>query len=312
MARIVKIKNNTLVDATWVGQTISAGQYYTLAENEITDWQSNSTVFIDVGNGNLIVNDGVDDIIDPTAGWSILLGDTLPMSDLGNKLAIHSSTKPAKPGKEFYLVWTGAGDNVTGSPITLGDGPLIQFSMKSGTLMEVIEVRFAPEFGDVYIHEGYAKWEGGGIGDHISAMVHADPTMLQTAANLDLEIVNNWVVFAASGAGTGTHGFASTPNLIKRSKSKDGDWDYDEVNGLTPNITSTGEYKISDIERKVHRYINKIPTLGSSYGYTRLTSDETAHLPPGYFLKVTVHNISDTIWNACIFMEVFREQTVEP
>lgn len=236
----------------------------------------------------------------------------LPFSELGNKLAIHSSTKPAKDDKEFYLVWTGAGDDVTGSPPLLGDGEIIQFALTTGAPSKSIEVRFAPEYGDVYVHEGYAKWENGGIGDYITASVISEPTILQTSNTLDLEVVNNWVKFASGGAGTGTHGFAATPTLIRRSLSKDGDWDYDETNGLIPNTLGTGEYKISDIERSVHRYINKIPTNGSSYGYTRLTSDETAYLPAGYFLRITAYNISDSTWNCCVFMEVFRERTAVP
>lgn len=309
MLRIVKLKNDTADDAVWVGQTILMGAYYTLNESEISIWQTNSTVFADVGNGNLIVNDGTDDIIDPTIGWSWLLGDIMPKSDLGDKLAIHSSTKPAIAGKEFYLVWTGAGDDVSGSPPTIADGTMLQFSMTTGIPEVTIEARFAPDFGDVYIHEGYAKWEGGGLGDYISASVIADPTQLQTSVNLDLEISDNWVKYASGGVGTGTHGFAGNPVLIKRSKSKDGDWDYDTVNGLTPNVSGTGLYKISDIEREVHKYINKIPTPGNSYGYTILTSDETAELPVGYFLRIIVYNVSNTVWDASVFMEVYREQT---
>lgn len=312
MVRIVKVKNNTAADATWVGQTIIAGAYYTLNERETSIWITDNVVFSDIGAGNLIVNDGTDDITDSVSAWSWLLGDTMPKSELGNKLAIHSSTKPAKPGKEFYLVWTGSGDDVLGSPITIAGGDLLQFVLQPGIPSITKEVRFSSLFGDVYIHEGYAKWDNAGMGDHISAVVVADPTLLQTLANLDLEIVNNWVKFATGGAGTGTHGFAANPTLIKRSKSKDGDWDYDTTNGLVPNLSGTGEYKISDIEREVHKYINKIPTFGNSYGYTRLTSDETAELPVGYFLRITTHNISDTAWTSCIFLEVFREQTATP
>jgi len=198
---------------------------------------------------------------------------------------------------------------LAGSPQTLGDGEILQFALQPGTPNAFKEVRFSELFGDVYIHEGYAKWEDGGIGDNISASVFADPSPLQTSINLDLEIVDNWVKYASGGPGTGTHGFAGTPVLIRRSKSKDGDWDYDTVNGLLPNIAGTGGYKISDVEHVVHKYMNRIPTFGSSFGYTRLTSDETAYLPPGYFLRIHAYNVSDTAWTACVFIEVFREQT---
>jgi len=237
----------------------------------------------------------------------------LPLSELGNKLAIHSSTKPAPPGnKEFYLVWTGAGDDVQSTPNVIGDGQMLQFTLTTGKPTESIEVHFSPDFGDVYVHEGYAKWENGGAGDYLEADVIASATPLQTVANKDLEIVDNWVKLAAGGPGTGTHGFAASPTLIKRSKSKDGNWDFSAETGLVPNISATGLYKISDIERAVHHYFNKIPTRGNSYGYENLTSDESAWLPPGYFIRVTANNVSDSDWLACVFMEVFREQTAVP
>ena len=315
MSRIVKVKNNTGADATWVGQTITAGQYHDIPLADIVGWTSNDSVFMSVGNGGLIVNKGADitdDIPNATDAWNWMLGDTMPMSDLGNKLAIHSSTKPAQANKEFYLVWTGAGDDLTTTPHTIADGPLLQFDLTNGTPNVSVDVYFSPDFGDVYIHEGYAKWENGGTGDHIDANIIASPSQFQTMANLDLEIVDNWVTYAAGGPGTGTHGFAATPILLKRTKSMDGDWNYDDINGLTPNMAGDGLYKISDTERAVHRYINKIPTRGSSFGYTTLTSDESAWLPPGYFVRITAHNVSDTTWNADVFMEVFREQTAVP
>jgi len=315
MSQIIRIKNNTTVDKTWVGQTILAGAYHELTSVEIGAWKNDKAVFLAIGTGDIVVNKGgdtIDDILNSADAWKWLLGNTMPLSELGNKLAIHSSTKPAKSGKDFYLIWTGAGDDVTGSPVTIGNGDLLQFSLSAGTSKKSIEAHFSPAFGDIYIHEGYAKWEGGGLGDFLEADVISPPTALQTVANLDLEISNNWVKYAVGGPGTGTHGFAANPSLIKRSKSLDGDWDYDTINGLLPNLSGTGLYKISDIERIVHHYFNKIPTLGSSYGYTILTSDESAWLPPGYFLRITANNVSDTTWTACIFMEVFREQSAVP
>lgn len=123
---------------------------------------------------------------------------------------------------------------------------------------------------------------------------------------------DNWVVSASGSPSNATHGFAGNPILIPRTKSKDGDWDYDPVNGLVPNLNGTGAYKISSIERVVHKYINHIPTHMDSYGYTRLTSDEAAYLPPGYFLRIIIENRSDSNWNCCLFMEVYREQTAVP
>lgn len=236
----------------------------------------------------------------------------LPISTLGKQLAVHQSTKPAVDGKEFFLQWTGAGDDVANGLI--GGGDLLVFDIKDTDTTVTKEIRFDPQFGDVYIHEGYAKWShadpmANGTGDYMSAMIMAEPTPLQTAANLDYIVADNWITYA--GPGAGTHGFAGQPVLIPRPFSKDGDWDYDGVN-LTPNMGGTGPYKMSSVMRTVHRYMNKIPMCFTSGSYNRLTSDETAYLPPGYFIRVTAFNTSSSNWNCAFMFEVYRERTAVP
>jgi len=314
--RIIRIKNNTGADGTWRGVELIDQEYYTVPPSEFAVWQADEQVFDDVAQGTLVVNNGaniVDDFNEPLAGWNWIIGNTLPMSDLGDKLAVHQSSKPLDSSKEFYLVWTGSGDDITNGII--GEGDLLAFDIKTTDATVSKEIRFDPQFGDVYIHEGYAKWDhsdgSNGAGDHMSAMIMADPTALQTVANLDLVIVDNWVKLAPGGPGTGTHGFAATPTLIPRTLSHDGDWDYDGAS-LTPNLFGTGGYKISDIERTIHKYINRIPMCFSSNGYDRLTSDETAFLPPGYFIRVTAFNVTGSAWNCAFMFEVYRERTAVP
>lgn len=317
VSRIVRIKNNTLSGGTWVGSSIMAGNYFDVAEEDITKWAADPDVFSDVASGNLIVNkgaDNVDDIINPLEGWKWLIGDILPTSDLGNMLAVHPTTKPIVPGKEFYLVWTGSGDDVVNGKI--GEGDLLAFAVTSSDATVSKDIRFDPQFGDIYIHEGYAKWYhdisvNNGAGDHMSAMIMADPTPLQQLADLDYVVEDDWVKLAPGGPGTGTHGLAGLPVLVPRTFMKDGDWDYDGAN-LTPNLAGTGLYKISSIERTVHGYINKVPMCFSSNGYDRLTSDETAYLPPGYFIRVTAYNSSASDWNCAFMFEVYRERTAVP
>ena len=311
MSRIIKVKNNMLTGGTWVGISIPSGTYYTIPETDLDAWAQDSDVFASVGAGDLIVNKGADvtdDIANPVEGWSWIIGDTLPKSNLGNKLAIHSSTKPVITGKEFYLVWTGAGDDVTNGVLG-GDAPLV-FNMTPGVPVVTKDVRFDPQFGDVYLHEGYFSSSGAGIGDYLHSEVVADPTQLQQTSALDLIVDANGWVKAAASPGMGTHGFVGNPVLIPRTYSKDGDWDYDSVNGLTANTAGTGLYKISTSEQVVHKYINKIPLLTSNTCYNRLTSDETAFLPSGCFIRIRVHNISNGTWDAAVFMEVYRERTI--
>jgi len=313
--RLIKIKN-TGADASWLGQTITTSSYYTLQNDvEINNWGDDSEVYEDISNGVLVVNNGADTIDDLTAfnGWKYLATDILPISTLdGKKLAVHSSAKPDIDGSETFAVWTGSGDHPTTGMICQGD--LMDFSMVPGTSSVTVDVKFNQMMnGRVWVHEGYLKFENGGSGDYMDSEVVGEATPLQQSVNLDLEITDDYISYAAGGAGTGTHGFADATKivLLPRPFSNDGEWDYDGVN-LTPNVTTTGGYKISSVEQIVHRYINKIPCRGSCATYFSMTSDETTEILKNYYLRVTAHNVSDTTWNACVIMEIYRERTYNP
>ena len=234
-----------------------------------------------------------------------------PLSEIdGKKLAVHTSSKPYVPGIKTYAVWTGCGDDVDGTT-DIGDGPLVHLDAEVGTPMKSVDVKFLPEAGRVWIHEGYLMFDGGGEGDHMSADICAEPTPTQFQANIDYIFENNWMKPAPGGPGTGTHGLAANPILVPRTFSKDGWWDFDGTN-LSFNAEQKGAYHISDIERTVHRYINRIPCTGSSYGYFTMSSNETTELPAGYFMRITQHNVSDTSWHASVIMEIYRERTHDP
>ncbi len=236
-----------------------------------------------------------------------------PLSDIdsGKKIAVHPTYKPRIEGSETFAVWCGAGDNTTTAEI--GGGDLLEFNCVIGTATVAKDMYFHPDNGKVWIHEGYLKFEGGGNGDFLCAAFMSSATPVQQVAALDLEITDNWIHLAAGGPGTGTHGFADPTKiaLIPRYFSKDGDWDYDGID-LTPNMSGTGLYKISDVERKVHTFINKIPCKGSSTTYFSMSSDETAALPPNYFIRIMAHNESNTNWNASALVEIYRERTAKP
>ena len=234
----------------------------------------------------------------------------LPLSDLdGKKLAVHTSYRPTVPGIQTYAVWTGCGDDIAASPDGIGDGDILSFVSAVGTASQTKEVRFDPSSGRVWIHEAYLKFEGGSAGDYISSEVIAEASILQTSVNLDLVLTGDDVSYAPGGAGTGTHGFAGTPVLVPRTFFNDGDWDYDGTT-LTPNMDGTGGFKIRQVESVVHKYINKIPCHGSCPTYFSMSSDETAEIPAGYLIRVTATNGSDTVWEASVIMEIYRERTV--
>lgn len=235
--------------------------------------------------------------------------EDLPLSDLeGQPLAVHPSYKPQIFGSTTYAVWTGSGDDVISNPNVIGEGDLLHFNMITGTATEIKDIKFSPDFGRVWIHEAYLKFTNGGDGDHIEADVVATATILQTAANLDLELSGDFIKGSAGGPGTGTHGWAASPVLIPRTFSNDGDWDYDGVT-LTPNNTGTGGFNIKIVDTVIHRYVNKIPTQGNC-PYFSMSSDETTELLLGYYLRVKCHNVSNTNWEASVIAEIYRERTI--
>ena len=240
---------------------------------------------------------------------------TLPYSRIG-KLAVHASSMPQIPGKTFYDVFCGSGDDVVNH--IPGAGDLVVFAFAPSISSETKHIRFDPQFGDVYVHGGYVKYSGADFGDTITCdiMSGASPLLTHTVP-LDLEVYDNeheWVRYVGVGGSpiAGTHGMAGTPILIPRTNSMDGDWDYSEDTGLVPNFAGTGLYKISAKEITVHRYVNRLPCIGDSGAYLEIESSEAGFLPPGYHIDVTATNASGSSWTATFIINVYREQTISP
>lgn len=239
------------------------------------------------------------------------VSETIPLSEIGGKVWVHQSAKPVIEGKTLYAIWSGAGDDML-DDLHLGSNGLLQLKTSIGVPISQVEMKFNPVFGDVYIHQGHLMWDNAGFGDYVSADVISEATALQTFVNKDLVLNGTYIKYSTGGPGTGTHGFAETPKLLPRSFSNDGDWNYDPVGGLTPNFTGTGNWKISTSEETVHRFMNRIPVMGSSNGFFVLESSESFKLPSGYFLRIKAFNNSNTVWNLGALILIFRERTFKP
>lgn len=250
--------------------------------------------------------------IDPTR-TSIIeeISQNFPVSEVGTKMWVHSSTKPQHDGKKFYIQWIGAGDDIVTGKI--GDGELLYLNLTPGVTSVHKDIKFHPKNGEVYIHEGYVSWETAGCGDYLDVVVMAEPSPLQPYQNRDLIIQpNGEVVYSPHGPGTGTHGFGGAPHLIDRLYLKEGNWDYDPENGLRPNFTQTGGYDIFAIEQVVYRLVTKIPVCGSTMTPFRLVSEDTTEIPKNYFLRVIATNKSNTTWGASVIITAYRENTYTP
>jgi len=228
----------------------------------------------------------------------------------GKKLAIHESSRPQIPGKEFHSYWTGAGDDM--STPAIGKGTILDILTEvtsPATPKTMVNAQFHKDYGDVYLHEGYIQWENAGWGDHIDVEIFATATPLQQVTNLDYTIdASVKIRYAAGGAGTGTDGLNGDPVWVPNAAGT-GWWDTD---GTTATFSSsqTGAYDWYTIEILTNRLMNRIPVYGSSSNYVMLQSADTTLLPNGYCVRITAHNVSDTVWRAWIFMTLYRENTI--
>lgn len=93
MSRIVRIKNNTGSSGTWVGQTILSQEYFTIPDQYIERWETDTQVFSDVAQGNLIINNNEHDFINPIEGWEYLEGEMSDVETVGELVVNWSSLK---------------------------------------------------------------------------------------------------------------------------------------------------------------------------------------------------------------------------
>lgn len=80
MSRVVRVKNVTGGQDTWAGRPINDGAYYTIPDDDLTQWRT-LKIFQDVAAMRLIVNNGsdvVDDFTDALKAWNWLYGNLNP------------------------------------------------------------------------------------------------------------------------------------------------------------------------------------------------------------------------------------------
>lgn len=225
----------------------------------------------------------------------------------GNKLAIHESSRPQVEGKFFHTVWAGKGDDMATPAI--GEGPGLAIVTAVDTPESAVDIEFHPDFGDVYLHEGYFQWENAGWGDCLCVSVVAKATPLQTSVNLDYEMDGNKIKVATGGPGTGTHGLNGNPVFVP-SYDTTGYWDL--VNGSPVySAGQTGAYDWLDIEEIANEFVRYVPMYNSSSNYIMLQSADTVQVPPGYVVRVKACNVSNTVWRVWMIMTLYREKTVD-
>ena len=314
MAKVIYNTTDVNIEILDMGITVPSHGTFDLDVKGKTAFSRSKNLVELIGNGTLklILDENVtpNTYYDVTTAIRILadLPTPLPISQDGTKLWVHESSKPEPPGKYgiYNTVWQGAGDDVENH--VLAGGPLLGCVLTPGISTQVIDAHFDTSFGAAFIHEGYLQWETAGWGDYIDCEAISGPTLLQTFVNKDLIVDGIKIKYSPNGPGTGTHGFADIPALVPNLTTT-GSWNYDGIN-LTPNFTDTGDYDLYTTDRTVVRFINRVPVYGTSYTYVRLQSADYHLIPPGWYLRLTAYNSSNTTWRIWLLMTLYRERTL--
>ena len=308
----IKLRNITDNVLEIAGLDLEPNEVEVLTPQEHEEFRVDEEIMEAVANRSLQIETDEKVFESATDGWAYMTGDTLPKSKIeGDKLAVHTSYKPEIPGGTTYAIWAGAGDDLSDPENGNGKGPVLSLQTKIDELETSIDVEFNPLYGRTWLHEAYLKFTGAGLGDSISSTIMSYPVPVQDQIHKDLLLDSDgWISYSPLGPGSGTHGFAD-PNriqLVDRSYSNDGDWDFIQ-GSLVPNFYKKGRFKMSTKEQIVHRYVNRVPCYGDCGTYFSMSSDETSELLKGYFVRITLNNASNTVWHASVLMEMYREST---
>jgi hypothetical protein len=91
-----KIKNNKINADTWCGMEIQPNIYYEIQSTELSLWQNNSKVLVDIACGDLVVNDGVNDIVDVALAINYIKEIEITQVDTDGRQIIRAAA--GKPG----------------------------------------------------------------------------------------------------------------------------------------------------------------------------------------------------------------------
>jgi len=233
--------------------------------------------------------------------------DLINILKTGNKIQIHESSRPDTKDKKFNTVWSGRGDDVANHVIW--GGPPLTIETEIGSPTTIVDVKFDPQFGEVWLNGGYALWENAKYGDSLDVMIVAPATPIYVASSNDLIIENGVKIkYSPMGPGTGTHSFAGDPVPIPND-TLTGAWQYDS-NGFLPSLTNTGNFDLYTIEIVLNNFIVAMPINGTTYSHVQLQSANSAQIPHPYFVRIRANNEGNSVWNLTMFLILYREITV--
>jgi hypothetical protein len=93
---MIQVKNNKAESDTWAGMQINPTEYYEIQKTELQKWQNDTKVLVDVASGDLIINNGTDDILDVAAAINHLKQIIVTEVDIDGRQIVRAAA--GKPG----------------------------------------------------------------------------------------------------------------------------------------------------------------------------------------------------------------------
>ncbi len=304
MSKIVKNNTDSEVTIGDLGITVPASGQRDLDNVSQHELCSSDDLVTLLGNETLTGNDGTQDlsISDSIHHFFGYLQKFSSTSD--NKLIAQVTPRPI--GQYTYM--TGAGDDTALGIAGIGEGNELALDIPSYVDSTSVDI-YINDGNDWSIREGYVAWKDGGWRNYIDFEIWCDPNTVIADATAAIQVttVNN-VIVPYPGSGYTVSNSDGNYYLLP-SKTQEGYWNYDSVNGLTP-ASGDGAYQMLDIPYKLFRFAHKIWTVDSSQVYVRLVSNDAEKMSYGYYMKLVCFNTANVDYKVWGVLTTFRKTTV--
>lgn len=258
---IVNASNDVVVLDDLNGIAIGVGETVDGLQFGLDRFKSSSSIIQQLLLGTLTLNDGT---YDYTGNKAIdLMKDNVDQVTRDGKRIITASDRP----KDHYRHFTSCGDDMVNQVRCAGEHLI--FQVPPGET----QVKEAQFFDDLYLKDGYIRYENAAIGSHVT-----------------VDIV------APAGI--------PYPAIFKNGNC-------DIVNGvIVANTTNTGVYFVNpNAEETFLRFVNQVLILGT--GDFQTSAPEPSFLPTPIIQRFKIYNASATeTLTAVITMGLYRKQTV--
>lgn len=251
--------------------------------------------------------------LDPTTGTTTPVWAE-PIAGDG-KHRVLASHKPVLDGKESFNYFTSRGDDIASTAV--GEGNWLNLAVTSGTESAHVDLRFLSEHPDIqeviYIYGGSISWENAGWGDHLCFQLRTNPTPVVPRAvaegyglPVDYSLDGERIYYA--GPDAGDYALGGNPAWVP-TFSGTGYWNL-QAHPLAaiPAPSGNGAYDWCVTDQYIGSYLHNLSVYGTNHQLSLIDASEAAPLPYGTYMRIEIHNVSDTDWKLWGFLRMYRER----